>query len=177
MNLSPDPELRILDGVPYLMPARELAVGVADRPSRRHSHPGPAFPDRSLKVHPISKSVQAPFPGAALLTDVNDAVVGLQLLDGRPADRPALPAALLSDRWRVYDFLHNRVRENYRFRIAHRVRAVERVVRIDSELVEVDADKPDGLGRSLSRTRLYLPQPIVDLMLMRLHAARPAPGG
>jgi hypothetical protein len=133
---------------------------------------GAAFPHRSFKAYTLSASLHPDYPSAVAITDADDAIVAVQLIDDRPSDRLTLPPALFSDRWTVYDFIAPRFREREGHRIAHRVRMEEGLMHIDSELAEADPERPEGLGRSLYRNRLVLPQPIVNLMLMRLYVAR-----
>ena len=177
VNLAPDPALEILERTPYLMSARDLARSwnVALPEGRPLLHP--AFPGRSLKAFVIEREVQAPYPVSIILTDSDQSVIGIQFEDERPRERPTLPAALFAEQWTVYDLVGLRKRERDDLRIAFRVRSGNRVLQIESELAERDDARPEGLGRSLYRAKLILAQPIVDLMIFRLYAARGAPAG
>jgi len=177
VNLAPDPALEILERTPYLMSARELARSWnAELPEGRPLlHP--AFPGRSLKAFVIEREVQAPYPVSIILADSDQSVVGVQFEDDRPRERPTLPAALFAEKWTLYDLVGLRARERDDLRVAFRVRSGNRVLQIESELAEKDDARPEGLGRSLYRAKLILAQPIVDLMIFRLYAARGAPAG
>ncbi len=177
MDLLPHTDLFVMEGVPYLMPLKTLASARGGALSAGRFLQGAAFPAQSFKAYPLSKPLHPEYPFATVLTDLDEAIVAIHLFDERLADRPVLPPALFSDRWTTYDFLTPRFRQNEGHRVAHRVRVLQGVVQVDSELAEADPARPDGIGRSLYRSRLLLPQPVVNLMLMRLYVARGSPSG
>jgi len=177
VNLAPDPSLMILEKTPYLMPARDLArMWSAELPPGRPLlHP--AFPSRSLNAFALEREIQPPYPISIILTDSDQSVVGVQFEDERPREGPVLPVALFAEQWTVYDLVGLRARDRDDLRVAFRVRSGDRVLQVESELAEVDDTRPGGIGRSLYRSKLILAQPVVDLMIFRLYAARAAPPG
>jgi len=166
---APRPDIVLLPGIPYLMPLKTLSEqrGVTASASRRLE--GHAFPAGSFQWHALSESLEPSFRRTAVLTDAEHAVIGIHLSDDRPIERPTLPAVLFSERWTACDFLAPVLRQDGRQRVAHRVRASGGVVQIDSEMAMADEAGEGGLGASIYRSRLILPQPVVNLMLMRLY--------
>lgn len=177
VNLAPDPALRLLDNVPYLMSARDLARAWRTELPEGQMLAHPIFPARSLKAFVLPREVQQGYPLTVVLTDLDHSVVGVQFVAEEPLDRPVLPAVLFAEQWTIFDLVAFRARSSDNLRIAHRVRTGERIIQIETEMVELDYNRAERLGRSLYRARLILAQPIVDLLLHRLALARSAPSG
>ena len=79
---------------------------------------------------------------------------------------------MFSDKWHVYNFIQQRSKGSAKWKIGQRVETIGRTVRIDSELVANDEFGYFGLGDSKERVQLYLPQPIVNLILFRIEALK-----
>ncbi len=173
VNLRPDPALKVFDGIPYLTQADKAAeyLGLAPPAGPGTDITSPAFPEGSFRYYSYARPAEGqPFESLRLILDGLGHVVGVQEIGERPADQLWLPEAAFSGKWMMADLVAGRVKERSDLRIAHSIRADGRLLRMESEM----ADFSGGQPRSVMRSRLRLPQPVVDLMILRLGGATPA---
>lgn len=166
-----EPAVSIFQGVTYLMPAREAAQALgATSLLQKRPVECPGFPDRTVYYYALRGDFGDGFDQLLLLVDLADRVVGAQLMNERPA-ASSLDATHYAERWRTYNFVQSRTKAGRQWRVAHRVRAADGVVAIDSELATADDAAGGPGGKVKERTTLLLPQPIVNLILARLSNA------
>ncbi len=164
VDVRPQPGLRLRPGIAYLAQVEEVARawGVPLPPGT--PVPSPVFPANSFTMHEVNVAVVRDFSKTVLLADAEGHVVGLQALDDASREGLRLPEVLFSPKWAVHDWVRARQKTGDGQRIAHRLTAENGVVQIESEL----ADFTGGARLSQTRSILWLPQPVVNLMLSRL---------
>ncbi len=168
LDLSPNPSLILFGQIYYLMPLRE-AAGILGKPiSPRKNLNCPGFPRDSFFYYSTEGDFGRGFEKLLLVTDSADRIAAVQLVNEHPDESLWLEPAVFSEQWHAVDFIQSQTQRNTKWRIGHRVEVVNQVVRIDSELVENDESGYFGLGDSKKRVSLYLPQPVVNLILLRL---------
>ena len=122
-----------------------------------------AFPADSFTVLNYMVDDHSVFDSVQLVVDALDHVVAIQWIGERPQDHTWLPGELLdATRWNVADFLSGKPKPSSVYRLGHRVRARPGMVQIDTEQTDETG------GQSLRRQMLLLPQPIVNLLLLRV---------
>jgi hypothetical protein len=168
IDLKPDSTLVLFGRVCYLMPLKE-AVKILGKPvSPRKNLNCPGFPKDSLFYCAMEGSFGGGFNKILLITDSADRIAAVELVNEHPDKSAWLDPSMFSEKWRVYDFVQTQTKGNAKWRVGHRVETVDRIVRIDSELVANDEFGYFGLGASKERVSLYMPQPLVNLILLRL---------
>jgi hypothetical protein len=168
IDLKPDSTLVLFGQVYYLMPLKE-AVNILGKPiSPRKSLNCPGFPKDSLFYYAAEGEFDDGFNKLLLVTDSADRIAAVELVNEHPDKSVWLEPFVFSEKWRAYNFVRTQTKGNAKWRVGHRVKTVDRIVRIDSELVADDEFGYFGLGDSKERVSLYMPQPLVDLILLRL---------
>lgn len=168
IDLKPDSTLVLFGQLYYLMPLKEAVqiFGKLASPPKRLNCPG--FPKDSLFYCAVEGAFGNGFDKLLLITDSADRVAAVELVNERPRGSIWLDPSVFSEKWHAYNFVQARTKGNAKWRVGHRVEAVDRIVRIDSELVSDNEFGYFGLGDSKERVSLYLPQPLVNLILFRL---------
>ena len=181
---SPDTEaphgIVLFDEITYLMPARDALAILGSRSSRKKPVNSPVFPPNSFYYYEVSGDFGEGFSTLLLVVDIKDQVAAIQLSDNSTHEELWLNPALFSDEWRTYDFVRGRQRATPRWKIAHEVTEQGMVVGIRTELADRDPKGYFQLGSSRARVFLYLPRPLVNLMLYYIQRQRnliPAPRG
>ena len=168
LDPSPNPSLIVFGQIYYLMPLRE-AAGILGKPiSPRKNLNCPGFPRDSLFYYSTEGDFGNGFEKLLLVTDSADRIAAAQLVNEHPDESLWLEPTVFSEQWHAYNFIQSQTKGSAKWRIGHRVEVVNQVVRIDSELVANDEYGYFGLGDSKARVSLYLPQPVVNLILLRL---------
>lgn len=169
VDLTPKPSIVLLGRIPYLERADEVAMRLFRRKlSEARLLGNPAFPNNSVRVTEGVGRFEDRFSTLQLLVDLEGKVIGLQMLDETESEEAWLPAAMFSPKWRLYDLLTLRSTTDPDALVAHRIRSAGGIVRIDTEQALPGVEGSGRMGRSLGRSSLLLPQPVVDLMLIRL---------
>ncbi len=161
---APAAPIEFMQDVRYLAPSSEVAerLGLGRMIGRSpvHMH---AFPADSFTVLNYMVDDHSVFDSVQLVVDALDHVVAIQWIGERPQDHTWLPGELLdATRWNVADFLSGKPKPSSVYRLGHRVRARPGMVQIDTEQTDETG------GQSLRRQMLLLPQPIVNLLLLRM---------
>ena len=168
VDLNPDSSLVLFGQIYYLMPLRE-ASGILGKPlSPRKNLNCPGFPKDSFYYYSTEGEFGNGFDKLLLVTDSADRIAAVELVNEHPDESLWLDPAVFSEQWHAYNFVQMQTKGSAKWRIGHRVETVNQVVRIDSELVANDEYGYFGLGDSKERVSLYLPQPLVNLILLRL---------
>lgn len=183
VDLAPGPTLFIFDKISYLMTASEAAATLGQRLSSRTPINSPPFPQDSFCYYTISGSFADGFDTILLITDRDDQVLGIQLVDESPASRVSLEAPAFTQRWHCYNFPQARTKGLKTWCIGQKVQMRDGLVQIDSEVASVDPRQAQWLGEIESwnvlnhgklreRVRLVLPQQIVNLILAHIQGSR-----
>jgi hypothetical protein len=106
-----------------------------------------------------------------LICDSAERVVGVQLVNDQP-DALWLDPSNFSDAWHTHDYLDARPKTGRKWRIAFRVRYLEKTLNIDSELVSFDDRAMGQIGKPRERVMLILPHQVVNLILYRIEKGR-----
>ena len=113
---------------------------------------------------------QPPYPTLRLITDSEDLLVAIQLIDEKPAPPLQSSPLAFSTASKIMDFVTGRVLpETGDVRASHRTLKGEGTLRIDSETADF-TEGPDGTP--LYRSILLLPQTVADNLLYHLLGAR-----
>lgn len=168
VDLKPDSTLLLFGQISYLMPLKE-AVSIFGKPvSPRKNLNCPGFPKDSLYYYTVESEFDNGFNKLLLITDNADRIAAVELVNEHPDESLWLDPSAFSEKWHAYNFAQTQTKWGAKWRVGHRVETVNRIVRIDSELVANDEYGYFGLGDSKERVSLYLPQPLVNLILLRL---------
>lgn len=168
LDLTADTSIVIFGQVFYMMPVREAAriMGKPQGIRRRLNTAG--FPKDSFFLYSYSGEFGGDFDTMTLVTDSGDRIVAVQVSNGGSPDETWLDPSSFKEEWSIYDFVEGRAKGNPKWKIAHRVEKKNRVVRIDTELVTRDPKGYFELGASKHRAALYLPEPIANLIRLRV---------
>lgn len=167
-DLTADTSIVIFGQVFYMMPVREAARIMRKPQGIRRRVNTAGFPKDSFFFYSYPGEFGTDFDTLTLITDVADRIVAVQVSSAQNRDEIWLDPSSFKEEWSVYDFVDGKIKANARWKIAHRVEIKDRVVRIDTELVTHDAKQYFGLGTSKHRAALYLPEPIANLIRLRV---------
>lgn len=184
--------------VTYLMPVEEAKALLELGRSSRKNLSCSLFPPSSFFAHEFSGHFEDDMTRLTLVTDFDDQVVAVQLSDSKTQTDRWLryPDAYSAD-WSLYNLVSDGRKGNSTWEVGFYVtRGTQRilgyppgslgmvvnqpvegndgVIRIDSDLYSFKKNRW-GLvedGRSRERARLYLAQPVVDLMLYIIQQSR-----
>lgn len=170
VDLAGAPQLTLVGQVNYLMPAPEAARALGAVLGARRPVDTPGFPDRSFSYYPLRGDFGESFDQAALVVDLADRVVAVQLSREKPLPISLDPNTFSLD-WRAHNFVVGKIKGRREWRIAHAVRSQNGVIVVETELAEADPFQVYELGRSKERVALYLPQQVANLILARLENA------
>jgi hypothetical protein len=167
-NLEPSPNLDIYKGVRYLTPLKQAMkqLGVSVEVGSKHMVICPGFPHRTLFVYSYNYLNEEGFNEIHLVTDKADQVVAIQLY---AANAAKVRAGWLHEtpKFNTYDFINSRAKALTNARVGHRVDA-----RYREWLVVLESDFTDPTGNVYRFTRLFLPKPLVELILFRIDKIR-----
>ncbi len=164
INTAPSPGLAIYQGVTYLMPLKE-AIKVLKLPNEVSSKNPvicPGFPYRTLYSYSFNYPAGGNFKEIYLVTDKADQVVAVELY------APKYSGGLYeySRDYHVYDFINSRSKALTTARVGHDVEG--------GSVVKLTSAFEDPHGHVNRSTVLYLPKPLVDLILFRIQKIRAA---
>lgn len=158
----------------WLMPLADACRALGVKPVEpRIPVEGAPFPYGGFFMHTFNAGRlgaigpgQPPYPTARLITDAEDRLVAVQLIDEKPAPPLQAPPLSFSPVNKVMDFVTSRsVPEKGDGRVSHRTLRGEGTLRIDSEAADFTAG-PDGTP--LFRSILLLPQAVANNLLYHL---------
>lgn len=195
VNMSPSPDLHIYGEVTYLMPfeAATKALGLVQKVVPKNKVNCPGFPKDSFFHYAFDGSFEGHFNKLYIVTDKSNQVVAIQLVSESPrADQVAAP--FKSSEWHTYNFVNYRTKALKRLWIDHKPYFEEKgawkeyrsnsssyyqpkgevgVLRIDSLLMDPDMTQSGNRGgkwKPLEAVRLYLPHPMMELILQCVNA-------
>lgn len=166
-DLRADPEKGLHQGLKWLMPlvdaVKLLRVEMPPRiPATGAIAPygGVFYSDLPAgargRIRDTDGDVQT-FPTLRLLLDADDQLIGVQLLDAAPQDGQRNPASRFSGAYQTVDFVTGRqLPGGDEYAVAHRVLRGRDVLRLDTEAVDLNAE------RAIFRSVLILPSRVLD---------------
>ena len=179
---SPDtraqPGLFIHGPLVWLMPLTDACRALGVKPVEpRVPIEGAPFPYGGFFMHTFPAGRlgaigpgQPPYPTVRLITDCEDRLVAVQLVDEKPAPPLQSSPMTFSTVSKIMDFVTGRVLpETGDVRASHRTLKGEGTLRIDSETADF-TEGPDGAP--LYRSILLLPQAVANNLLYHLLGAR-----
>ncbi len=172
-NTAPAPEISIFGNVTYLMPLKDAiaALGLTQQVASKAQVACPGFPYHSLRTYSFNGNFDGGFNTLCMLADEVNQVVAIQFVTATP-EKVRIEAPHTNKKWVTFDFANTRVKALSIADVYHGVESGGRggtrggtrgVVRIDS-LLRVD-------GKAVNATRIYLPRPMVELILYRISKA------
>ena len=181
---EPSPDTRAQTGLfihgplAWLMPLADAGRALGVQPvAPRVPIEGAPFPYGGFFMHTFPAGRlgsigpgQPPYPTVRLITDCEDRLVAVQLIDENPAPPLQSSPMTFSTASKITDFVTGRILpEKGDVRASHRTLKGEGTLRIDSETADF-AEGPDGTP--LFRSILLLPQAVADNLLYHLLGAR-----
>jgi hypothetical protein len=176
VELHDDGNFTIVENIEYLMPfevcRRKLRL---EGLTTRKPIICPGWPQQTFFYYSFSGAFEDAFTRLLLIVDATDQIAAVQFVRDSPEElvRPRLVVARRNE-WHTFNFVESRSRLLTSVEIDHVVRRGllrrRQIVQIDSMASSRNPDHP----RILERIRLYLPQPIVDLILESVRPAREA---
>ncbi|HRQ87894.1 MAG TPA: hypothetical protein PLA50_03795 [Bacteroidia bacterium] len=151
VDLSPDDSIHIYREFTYLQKlgdARKILSEVYGTPeATANGVVGTSgFPGSTIHFHDFDIPLDG-FTRLTLVTDAADQLVAVQLLNNTPK---SLLLSGHSSQWSLFNFINNRRKGSSAYRIAYEVDTVDKVLQIDSELIDKDLKPREW-------TRLYMP--------------------
>lgn len=160
-------ELPLVGPLSYRMLAADAAQALGARLGEEAPVLSPAFPKDSFDFYPLRGDFGGGFNMALLIVDGSDRVAAVQLMRHAPGSA-ALSASDYDQAWRMFDFVQNIGTGAGARRVAHRVSSRDEVILVESEVEETNEE---GETHVVARASLYLPQPLVNLILVRLESS------
>jgi hypothetical protein len=163
-NLDPAPNLELYHGVTYLMPLKEAVkqLGVLVAVGAKHMVVCPGFPYRTLFVYSYNYPQEEGFNEVHLVADKADQIVAVQLYSGN-ARKTGIWGLYETPKFNTYDFVNSRAKALTSARVGHRVKS-----EYDKWFITLESDFRDPTGNVYRYTRLFLPKPLVELILFRI---------
>ena len=181
-DLSGDPDLILYMGITYLMPLGEAAKVLQKRVSSRSIVHTEGFPPDCFFYYKFDGLYDGRFNKLLLVTDSQSQVVAVQLVEETPRGCCWLKGH--STEWKLHNIVQCRRKAQPDWLIAYQTARRGNVLCIDSELIdcgsdgeahhEYSASRGYGSGcRSVECARLYIPQPMIDLILYSIEKVLP----
>ncbi|HEY8241221.1 MAG TPA: protein kinase [Kiritimatiellia bacterium] len=171
VDLKGDPRIALYGPIKYLMPMKEAAKALNATIAAGRVLETPGFPAHSFWCYVINGPFEDGFNKMILIADSAERVVGIQLMNDQP-DALWLDPGNFSEAWHTHNFLDPRSKTGRKWRIAFRIRYLEKTLNIDSELVSFDERASGQLGKPRERATLILPHQVVNLILHRIEKGR-----
>ncbi|MBW7908513.1 MAG: protein kinase [Kiritimatiellae bacterium] len=161
-------ELPLFGRINYRMFADEAAAILGITLGAKHPVETAGFPNNSFSYYLSRGSLMGSgFDTVALIVDGANRVAALQLIRESPAPL-ALDAASYKEDWKILDFVRGIGTSSPVRRVGHRMQSRDEVLLVESEIATINAA---GEREAEARTALYVPQPLVNLLLLRLEGA------
>ena len=179
---EPSPDTRAQAGLyihgplRWLMPFADACRILAVQPEPRIPVEGAPFPYGGFFQHTFTAGRlgavgpgQPPYPTLRLITDAEDRLVAVQLVDEKPAAPLQNSPLSFSPVSKIMDFVTGRaIPDKGDVRVAHRTLKGEGTLRVDTEAADF-TEGPDG--QPLFRSILLLPQAVANNLLYHLLGA------
>lgn len=134
-----------------------------------------AFPSGSFYHYTLDGAFDDQFNRMLIVVDSADQVVAVQLVDEKP-EQKTMDGDL---KWHTYNFVQQREKAKRSLLISHEVESNSGCVVINTFLIDPEHQRSrrstgqptSRTGTPLERVRLYLPQPVADLILYKINKA------
>jgi hypothetical protein len=193
-NTDPAPRIKIYQGVTYLMPYAEARekLNLIQKVVPKNKVICPGFPRDSFFHYAFSGNFEGHYNQLYIVVDKADQVVAIQLVSEAPKiDSDHAPRKQAD--WHAYNFVNSRTKGSKRIWIEHKPfyedpngwieysatstyrqpKSPVDVLRIDSLLINpalTDAGYAGRNWKALEAVRLYLPKPMMQLILFCVRA-------
>ncbi|MEI6712605.1 MAG: hypothetical protein WCO60_02570 [Verrucomicrobiota bacterium] len=174
VSTDPQPGLTIYKDITYLMPleAAIKALGVSRQVSTTSEVICPGFPYHSLLGHSFNGTFEGEFETVYIVTDLAQHVVAVQFVTGSPKEE--FDDSLTDKEWSTFDFVNTKRKAISTARVMHKTHGMAghhqhkptRVLQIESTFFSPVA--PHNNLKAKYQSRLYLPRPMVELILFRI---------
>ena len=164
-NLAPDSSVEIFKGVTYLMPLKQAieVLNLVKVSSQKRLVVCSGFPHQSFFAYGFNYPDRQ-FKEIYLVTDLAHQIVAIELY----AAKGQLDTSV-NPRWQTYDFVNSRSKASSKTEVGHAVHSSGRnTICIDSTFY----DPAHGSRGGQCASKLYLPKPVVQLILYRIQRIR-----
>ena len=196
VNIAPAPGLKIFEGVTYLMPYDEArkALNLTQKVVAKNKLACPGFPRDSFFNYGFDGNFDGHFNKLYLVVDKADQVVAVQLVAEKPQMREFGIISLDSEKmeWHTYNFVSSKSKGSTRLLIEFKQFFLKgdrwtqyrptvfsmqpkdpvEVLRLDSILVNPGSGETTREQRALEAVRLYLPRPMMELILQCIQTSK-----
>lgn len=163
-DVSPAPDVEIYPGIKYLdklsQASQTMGRGKKLSMITKVRCLTPGFPVASMAYHDFAGSFDEGFGHVLFITDVGDQVVAIQFLDNTPK---SVWLTGHTPTWSTFNFIQTRRKAVPDYKIAHKITATEKVIRLDSELI-------DAKYKSRERVRLFIPKKFASIVVAVIEA-------
>jgi hypothetical protein len=164
-NLAPNPGIEIFNGVTYLMPVRQ-AIKVLKLPSMvgaKKPITCPGFPHQTLWAYVFHYPQGGTFNEIYVVVDRGDQVVAIELY----SPKSLLPVNF-SRKEHTYSFVSYRIKaQNPTCVVGHSITTNKDAILVESAFQDLNRG-----ANTRCASKLYLPQPMIDLILYRIQNIR-----
>ncbi|NBV86918.1 MAG: hypothetical protein EBS01_11825 [Verrucomicrobia bacterium] len=181
-NTAPAPDIEIYRGIKYLMPfneARKL-LGLSQDVNSKTLVACPGFPFHSLVAYSFHGSFDGGFDTVYIVTDGAMQVVAVEFTKVS-VEKTDIVAREFDKGWVTFDFINTRIKGQTDAAVRHSTVKIGKVLKIDSVFVnptKSNKAQSSAYGAAsysyeynvqfMHPTRLYLPQPLAELILHRI---------
>lgn len=162
VDLEPKPGILVYKNLQYLMPIKEAVKALGQPLPARNLVNTYGLPSNTLHYYRMTGSFEGGYNQLILVTDSEAKLIAAQLINEPATGGSRMRPANFSSDNNTYDFMLGRAESGGRYSVGYEVVKKESILIVDTEL------KSTSRGDLKARTRLFLPQPIVDLFLFRL---------
>lgn len=167
LDLTPHPSITIYKNVTYLMPLNKALekLSISNKLSSKNALNNTAFPASSFYYYSYPGRYEGKFNLLLLVTDTSNQIVAIQLVEETPKDQENDWDVSWWVRWktlnRLFNIIQMRTKASSNVTIFYRIENANGVYKVYTRLV-------DNSGKSKENVCLYIPQPLVNLVLYRL---------
>lgn len=172
----PHPYIAIMPNIHYLMPIDEVLKSFKiNRISQKHAIVCPGFANRSFYYNAYSGDYGDGYNQMLLVTDVQNQLVAIQFVSENPInDRPNKISKKRhskkrhSKKWHIYNLVQTKTKANPKATIAWDIKEVSfplKGINIEGIIYRIDSEFANSDGKIMERNILYIPQPIINIIL------------
>jgi hypothetical protein len=163
MDLDPKVGVLLPSNIPYLSNiAQALKIAPEKMPSRNPVD-CPVFPADSFFYYKFDGAYEGGCSEMLVLTDIEDKVVGVQFGDDSPRGM-RFEQGRHSAELNLFNIVEYKRKASRDWKVASSVKSTNQLIRVELELVSPESGS-EWKDRPREYSRLYLPQPMVNLML------------
>ena len=181
-NTGPAPDIEIYKGIRYLMPLKDAVktLGLGQEVNSKLMVACPGFPFNSLFGFSFHGNFDGGFDTVYIVTDGARQVVAVEFTNVS-VKKTNIVARQSTKGWVTFDFINTRIKGQTDAAVRHSTDQVGKVLKIDSVFVNPTKSNKPGSSeygapsyayeygvQFMHPTRLYLPQPLAELILYRI---------